>query len=41
MELGIARGFSFYKSNGGESAPILVIIVKQGFCQRDEEGKGY
>lgn len=31
--------FSFYKSNGAESAPILLIIVKWGVCHRDEEGQ--
>lgn len=38
MELGTVTALSFYKSNGPESAPILLILVKWEFCCRDEEG---
>lgn len=39
VELGMITAFSFYKSNGAEFVPILLIIVQWGFCHRDEEGQ--
>lgn len=41
LELRTVTAFSFYKSNGAGSAPILLIIAKWGFCHRVRKGKGY
>jgi len=39
MEHRMVIAFSFYKSNGVDSAPILLIILKWGFCHRHEKGQ--